>query len=302
MSIRADAIPLEGPLDGGSDGATVVIEPLEAGRARFPRAFFEYEGGRLGGLRALGVGVGVEGYLEVPVPAYLVHHPTAGPLLIDTGLHPSVASDPRQNLGRRAAKYFSLEPGADVTSRLRDRGMGPGEIEVVVLTHLHYDHASAISEFPESTFVLSRPEWDAVTTARVPILQGYRPAHYDHAVDYRCVDFDANEHVTSYGPFGRTFDLFGDGSVRLAFTPGHTEGHMSVFLRLPRRDFVVVADVAYTWRQLEGGPEPWRPADRHNWRRSLHEMQAYRKAYEYALLVPGHDPEFWEKLDSRYEE
>ena len=301
MGIGAEAIPLEGPLEGGSEGSSVIVEPLEAGRARFTRAFFEYEGGRFGALKALGFRAGDEDYLDVPVPSYLVRHPTAGPMLIDTGLHPSVARDPRHNMGRRAAGYFSLAPGADVTSQLRERGLGPGDIEVVVLTHLHFDHASAISEFPESTFVVSEAEWEHATNLRVPMLEGYRPAHYDHAVDYRTVDFGA-DFVDSYGPFGRTMDLFGDGTVRLAFTPGHTPGHMSVLLRLPRRDFVVLADVAYTWRQFDGGPEPWRPADRHNWRRSLHEAQAYREAYPYALLVPGHDPEFWEKLDPRYEE
>ncbi len=301
MGIRADAIPLDGRLEGGLDDASVIVEPIEAGRARFPREFFEHEGGRLAGLKALGIGASDEDYLDVPVPAYLVRHPTAGPLLIDTGLHPSVASDPRHNMGRRAAPYFTLEPGADVPSQLRAKGLTAGDIEVVVLTHLHLDHASAISEFPESTFILSKPEWEAVNSARIPILQGYRPAHYDHAVDYRTVDFDSG-YIDSYGPFGRTMDLFGDGTVRLAFTPGHTLGHMSVLIKLPRRDFVVVADVAYTWRQLEGGPEPYRPADRHQWRRSLHEMQAYRQAYPYALVVPGHDPEFWPKLDSRYEE
>jgi N-acyl homoserine lactone hydrolase len=301
VSVRAEAIPLDGPLEGGMDGASVIVEPIEAGWARFPRAFFEYEGGLFGGLKALGFRARDEDYLDVPVPAYLVRHPTAGAMLIDTGLHPSVARDPKHNLGRQGAKYFSLEPGRDITSQLRERGVGPGDIEVVVLTHLHFDHASAISEFPESTFVVSEPEWEAATSLRLPMLQGYHPPHYDHAVDYRLVDFDA-DYIDSYGPFGRTMDLFGDGSVRLAFTPGHTAGHMSVLLKLPRRDFVVTADVAYTWRQLEGGPEPWRPQDRHNWRRSLHEVQAYREAYPYALVVPGHDPAFWAKLDPRYEE
>lgn len=301
MGIGADAIPLAGPLEGGSEGASVIVEPIEAGRARFPRQFFEYEGGLLGPLRALGVRAREQDHLDVPIPAYLVRHPTAGPMLIDTGLHPSVARDPKHNLGRQGAKYFSLEPGSDVTSQLRQKGLGPGDIEVVVLTHLHYDHASAISEFPESTFVVSAPEWQAATGARIPMLEGYHPPHYDHAVDYRTVDFSA-DYIDSYGPFGRTMDLFGDGTVRLAFTPGHTHGHMSVLLALPRRDFVVLADVAYTWRQLEGGPEPWRPADRHNWRRSLHEAQAYRRAYPYALIVPGHDPGFWAKLEERYAE
>ena len=43
-------------------------------------------------------------------------------------------------------------------------------------------------------------------------------------------------------------------------------------------------------------------ADLHNWRRSLRELNAYREAFPYALVVPGHDPEFWPKLESRYEE
>ena len=72
--------------------------------------------------------------------------------------------------------------------------------------------------------------------------------------------------------------------------------------RLPRRDFVALGDAAYSWRQIEGGPEPYQVEDRHNWRRSIRELNAYREAYPYALIVPGHDPEFWPKLDARYEE
>ena len=63
----------------------------------------------------------------------------------------------------------------------------------------------------------------------------------------------------------------------------------------------VVGDVAYYWRQLKGGPEPYYVADRHNWRRSVKEMNAFRQAYPYSLIVPGHDPEFWPKLEKRYE-
>ena len=113
------------------------------------------------------------------------------------------------------------------------------------MTHLHFDHASAISEFPNSTFVLSAAEWDDASRGSRPILRGYHPAHYDFAFDYRIIDFEDEDEeapIDSYGSFGRTFDLFGDGSIRLAYTPGHSAGHMSVILRLPRRDFVVGGD------------------------------------------------------------
>jgi glyoxylase-like metal-dependent hydrolase (beta-lactamase superfamily II) len=203
-------------------------------------------------------------------------------------------------MGRIASSYFELEQGRDVASQLRDRGVGPGDIAVVILTHLHMDHASAISEFPESIFVVSSAEWDEAL-AHPTLRNGYRASHFDHAFDYCTVDFDSDP-IESYGPFGRSFDLFGDGSVRLVFTPGHSAGHMSVICRLPRRDFVVCGDVVHSWRQFETGAEPARPHDLHNWNRSLKEMRAYRDAYPYALMVPGHDPDFWPKLDARYEQ
>ena len=95
---------------------------------------------------------------------------------------------------------------------------------------------------------------------RNPALQGYRPAHYDFVFDYRTIDFQRGT-VNSYATFGRTFDLFGDGSVRLAYTPGHTAGHMCVIARLAQRDFVIGGDCVYTYRQLEGAPPPPRPFD-----------------------------------------
>jgi N-acyl homoserine lactone hydrolase len=302
VSVKAQAVPLEEPLAGGVDGASVVVEPLAAGEALWPEDFYARSGrDPLARLRALGVGSSPDSWVVVPIPAYLVHHPGIGPILVDTGLHPSVTSQPRDNLGRFASRHYRLGEGGDVVSQLRERGIAPPDVAVVVLTHLHEDHASAISAFPESIFVLSNREWEAATTGSRHHLRGYRHAHYDFAFDFNTIDFDG-ELIESYGPFGRTFDLFGDGSVRLAFTPGHSAGHLSVILRLPRRDFVVVGDAADDWKQLQGETEPLMMDDEHNWRRSLRELQQYREAYPYALLVPGHDPEFFAKLDARYAE
>lgn len=303
MKVRADALALEGPLPGGAKGddAAVVVEPLGCGTAIFPPGMFEQEhGGLRGTIAARGIGVARKDYSRLPVPVYLVRHPTVGPVLIDTGLHASIASDPRDNMGRVLARYHELEQGQDAAAQLRGKGLSPKDIQVVVMTHLHADHASAISAFPEATFIVSAPEWKEATESP-SILKGYVKRHYDFAFDFCTVDFGAG-FIDSYGPFGRTYDVFGDGTIRLVFTPGHTVGHCSVVCRLPRRDFVVAGDAAYNWRQIEGGPEPFQLADRHNWRRSLRELNAYRAAYPYALIVPGHDPEFFPKLDERYEE
>jgi N-acyl homoserine lactone hydrolase len=302
VSVSAEPIPLEEPLPGGTEGAALIVEPLYTGNALWPASFFNRAGkGPIARLRAIGIGSKPEDWESRPVPAYLARHPSAGNILIDTGLHPSVVRDPSVNLGRFSGRHYTVEEGEDIVSQLRKRGLEAADIDVVVLTHLHEDHASAIEAFPEAQFVVSSTEWEAATTGSLPRLRGYNPSQYDYAFNYNTIDFDGDS-VESYGPFGRTFDLFGDGSVRLAFTPGQSAGHTSVILRLPRRDFVVVGDAAYDWEQLEGKSEPTMMADEHNWRRSLRELQAYRRTYPYALMVPGHDPEFWEKLEPRYEE
>jgi N-acyl homoserine lactone hydrolase len=302
VAVKATAIPLEEPLAGGAEGASLVIEPLKGGEALWPSSFFDAPSrGLIARLRGLGFRSKPESWETRPVPAYLARHPGVGPILIDTGLHPSVVRNPRDNLSRFSSRHYRVEEGKDIVSQLRQRGVPPADVAVVVLTHLHEDHASAIEAFPGALFVVSATEWEAATTLRFPRLHGYRRSHFDFAFDYNTIDFDG-ELIESYGPFGRTFDLFGDGSVRLAYTPGHTAGHTSVILRLPRRDFVVIGDAAYDWRQFNGQAEPTLWADEHNWRRSLRELQAYRRSYPYALMVPGHDREFWKKLELRYEE
>src|SRR5262249_39908509 len=72
--------------------------------------------------------------------------------------------------------------------------------------------------------------------------------------------------------------------------------------RLRDRDFVIAGDAIYTYGQLFDAPEPPRPVDRHNWRRSLRELKLFRREYPATVIVPGDDPQFWPQLEARYEE
>jgi N-acyl homoserine lactone hydrolase len=303
MKVHVEAKPLHEPLGGGTRGASVVVEPIVAGTITWPHTMMERPGGRLEALKLLRALISGMPATTVPCPAFLIRHPSAGAILVDTGLHPSVATDPRENFGRTGARLGNpgLAPGTDVPAQLRERGLDPGEIPVVVMTHMHIDHTSAISEFPNSTFVVSEVEWEAATVGPKPILNGYRRTHFDYAFDYRTVDFDRGG-IDSYSSFARCFDLFGDGSIRLAYTPGHSAGHMSVIARLAERDFVIGGDVTYTEGQLDGSaPLAPRPFDAHNYRRSLQELKLFRREYPDAIVTPGHDPSFYEKLGDRYE-
>jgi N-acyl homoserine lactone hydrolase len=303
MAVHVEPHPLHEPLAGGSSGATVAVEPMVAGHATWSRSMMVNPGGRLLGAKLLRALLTGSGSITVPLPAFLIRHPSAGAILVDTGLHPSIASDPSENFGSLGARFGkpTLQPGEDVPSQLRSRGLEPGEIPVVVMTHLHLDHSSAISEFSKSTFVVSETEWQAAAHGPSPLMNGYRRSHFDYAFDYRTIDFDRAD-INSYAGFGRTFDLFGDGSVRLAFTPGHSAGHMSVICRLAERDFVIAGDCVYLLSQFDGSePGPPRSQDAHNLRRSLQELRLFHRQYPESVITPGHDPDFYDRVEQRYE-
>lgn len=296
----AEAQPAQLPLPGGREGATVRLQPLMTGELPGPPAWFEREEGRLAGLHAMGLRVDRSTFMRIPVPAFLVEHPGVGPMLIDTGLHPSVAVDPKQNLTRLFAYYYrGLKMNAEqaVPAQLRARGLDAADIRFVLMTHMHVDHASAISEFPESTFVLSKQEWDLLESGK--LTEGYVKRQYDFGFDYRTFDFDSPG-TESFASFGRSFDLFGDGSMRAVFTPGHTHGHTSYVLRLRDREVLIACDASYTERTLEESVLPYKMADEHQFRRSLKEIQRYREATPGALIVPGHDWNSFSALDPVY--
>jgi glyoxylase-like metal-dependent hydrolase (beta-lactamase superfamily II) len=303
MAVHVEPQPLSSSLSGGSTGARVAVEPLIAGHVDFPRAAMVDQGGSFKTLRLARAITSSKAAESVPVPAFLIHHPSAGPILVDTGLHPSIASGGSENFGGLANRFGrpSLEPGEDVPAQLRAKGIEPRQVPTVVMTHLHLDHASAISAFPDSTFVVSAAEWQEAAHGSKPSLNGYRRPQFDLAFDYRSVDFDGEE-IGSYATFGRTFDLFGDGSVRLAFTPGHSAGHCSVICRLGSADFVIGGDTVYMLGQLEGNePLPPRPFDAHMLRRSVQELRLFHAQFPTATITPGHDPHFYSGIAPRFE-
>jgi len=300
MATAAEPRAAELPLAGGLESARVRLHPLLTGQMIGPEPWFLREEGRLAWRRAFGMGLKREDWLDVPVPAFLVEHPGAGPILIDTGFHPSVAANPQANLGRLSRftfKGIQMKPEQAASAQLRERGIKPTAVKVVLMTHLHIDHASAISEFPDSTFVLSKAEWAAASEQGQ--FHGYVKRQFDHGFDYRLLDFEGAD-TESFSGFARSFDIFGDGSVRAVYTPGHTLGHMSIVLRTGRGEVLIAGDAIYMRRTLEETHLPYRLEDEHLFRRSLREIRQYATETPEALIVPGHDWKAWHELEAAY--
>jgi N-acyl homoserine lactone hydrolase len=294
----AEPSRLTQPLPGGQERATVKVHPINTGYVLSPVEMMAMTGSRWKALRT--TRSPREQWLRLPAPAFLIEHPGAGKILVDTGLHASVAVDPKQNMGGLIGRFFHFEmkPEQTVAAQLRARGIEADEIKLVVMTHMHMDHASAISDFTEAVYVLGEDEW-AAFTGRRGTFNGYIRKQGAHAVDYREVVYDTRL-VSSYSTFGRSFDLFGDGSVRLVYTPGHSDGHQSLIARLADRELLIAGDAIYFLETLDHERRGAFLADEHNWRRSLREIQLYRRENPEALIIPSHDHKLWAELNETY--
>lgn len=295
-----DAKPLAAPLPGGTPGATVTLKPLLCGEMLAPPGFLHREDGVRGKLRGLGLGVDKEEQVWIPLPVFLIEHPNAGKVLVDTGPPVAAAHDVKAAFGRLGAAIYNIRmrPEQAVAAQLRAIDIDPQSIQTVVLTHMHFDHAGSIVDLPNATFVTTAKEWASAHAGR-GFMRGYMKHQFAHAFDYRLIDYDADS-VNSFATFGRSFDLFGDGSVMLVSTPGHSAGHQSLVLRLSGREVLLCGDAAYAKRTIDEGTTPLVLDDEHNFRRSLHEIQAYVQATPSALVIPGHDAEAWRRLEDSY--
>jgi glyoxylase-like metal-dependent hydrolase (beta-lactamase superfamily II) len=257
-------------------------------------AFYERPGGPkpLALIRGLGLHVPRSRWFWVPIPAFLVEHPTAGPILVDAGLHELVATDVGAALGRVAKVAFTIdmEPEWAVPAQLRVRDVDPADVALIVMTHLHYDHASGLAQFPHATVVVDEREWAAASKGNR--LEGFLPHLFaTPGQRWETLPGDADE-----------IDLLGDGTIRLLSTPGHTPGHRSVLLRLAGGgELLLTGDAAYARRTIDDNLLPLLTANDDAYRTSLQRVRDWVAAHPSAPVIPGHDADAWDALDAVYE-
>jgi glyoxylase-like metal-dependent hydrolase (beta-lactamase superfamily II) len=277
------------------DQTGVRLEVLHTAEIPMPEAYvFRVQGSRLSRLRA-GLRTS-RGLVRAPCLAFVVRHPSAGVILIDTGLHPDALTKLRKDYGRAMGLFFrSLQPaGEPFDAQLRRRGIEPHEVERVVMTHLHVDHTGGMRLLPNATFVSTPDEVQAART-RFAVIRGYVRHHLPPASRFELVDFGASGRP--FGRFAKAIDLLGDGSIRLICTAGHTPGHQSVLLRLDDgRSVLLVGDAAYTLRSISEQILPLFTADDMASVQSLRELKAFSESEPDAILVPTHDPDAWRQL------
>jgi N-acyl homoserine lactone hydrolase len=277
-------------------GAAVELDVLVTGIAPMPKHYV-FRPEKTNRLTPMAVILRPGGeMIEAPCLAYAVRHPSAGTILIDTGFHRDASEDRRKDFGRLMAFVFrNLRPAPEpYDEQLGRLGVAPGDVERVIMTHLHVDHTSGMRLLPNARFISTGDEW-ASATGRGAAGNGYISHHLPPATRLEFLDFD--DSGERYGPFSSTIDLLGDGSVRLISTPGHTRGHMSVLLRVAGgRQVLVIGDAVYTLQSVRDERLPLLTASDESYLRSLREIKAFSEQDADAILVPTHDPTAWHEL------
>ena len=162
------------------------------------------------------------------VTAYLVVHPQ-GLLLFDSGVIPDEQIKPEGTTVARATANKTL------VAQLAEIGYKPSDINYLVLSHGHYDHTANANEFAGATWIAQKAERDVMFGENAPP-RTYAPATFSALKNSKTKVVDGD------------YDVFGDGTVMLILTPGHTAGHQCLYVKLAKTGPVVLTAI-YTTTQ-----------------------------------------------------
>lgn len=176
--------------------------------------------------------------LILPVSAYLIIHPK-GNVLIDTGWDTKYANErPKQLCGmidKISAPIIAPDEGID--SKLAGIGLRSEDIDGVFISHMDFDHASGLRLVKNAKAICTaKEEWTACTKPSLRYVDTWT-----NVCDVTTFDYEQS----GIGPVGRSYDVFGDGTVLLVHTPGHSHGLFAVMIKGSDGYAVLGNDAAY---------------------------------------------------------
>lgn len=200
-------------------------------------------------------------------------------ILFDTGMHPVHITDPQATFG--GTSYADLivpimKEEDRIENRLAEIGLEPHDIDIVVNTHIHFDHAGCNYLFTNSVILVQRDHYQQAYDTLV----AFQPKYW-HLPDltYEFVEGDLN-----LAP-----------GVQVLKLPGHAKGLQAPVIRLPDSGTIVMAGDAISMEENlkeDNWAGTWNPVKA---RASAKRMAAFAQA-EGGKILFGHDPEFWKTL------
>ena len=186
-------------------------------------------------------GVGTK--VNAPVTMHIIQHPR-GLIVFDTGVNVAVAEGGCASYwGAGLCSAFNHKQSRDevIDRQVQKLGFKVEDVKYVIYSHFHLDHAGNIKLFPKARHVVQNAE----------LKNAWWPEKFQRAA-FVLKDFDTTRDF-DFLELNGDFDLFGDGSVTVLDTKGHTQGHQSLMLKLPKTGYVIMSgDAIYTAENEKG--------------------------------------------------
>jgi glyoxylase-like metal-dependent hydrolase (beta-lactamase superfamily II) len=246
--------------------------------------------------------------VDIPALFALLEHPRHGAVLFDTG-YSTRFYDATRKFPDKLFSYVTpvkIEVRENARAQLAARGFPPERLGKIIVSHFDPDHIGGLRDFPNARFVCSGEAWRAtagktgLAALRGRVLTGLLPDDLASRVE-TLPDFAG----PALGPLGPTFDLFGDGSIRLVALPGHAPGMIGALVATDAGARVFLcADACWTVRTI-AAPHGKAAAhilfahDRRAQRQTYANLRRFRDEMPDVQIVPSHCPESFAAIRTR---
>ena len=230
------------------------IHVLHTGEVRVS-PYLPFGGDNCNLLKASGMTTPKEDWIWLPVSVYLIEHPK-GLILVDTGWHRDMSPEgvydkaaQIKSLGSRVlynVNQGQIPLGEAVDEQLATMGIKPADLDYVLLTHLDCDHANGLRAVKDAKHIIVAQE--ELDCARKNGFIRYKKKWWE-GVDLQTIEWNGTE-----GPAQKSFDLFGDGSIKMINIPGHCDGLCAVKITRDDGKYVLLfSDGGYatkSWKEM----------------------------------------------------
>jgi glyoxylase-like metal-dependent hydrolase (beta-lactamase superfamily II) len=207
---------------------------------------------------------------DIASSCYLIRH-GARYMLWDTGVPAAMAEKPAENAAQRISLRRTL------VDQLKQLGVRPEQIEIVGISHHHFDHIGQAASFTNAKLVIGKGDFEFLKGAPAPA--GGEPKPLQHWLSGTGQVVEATGDV----------DVFQDGRVVMLDTPGHTPGHNALLVRLASGNVLLTGDLYHFAEQVPIRGVPPFNADRADTLASMDRFDKIAKNLR-AKVIIQHEP------------